>query len=153
LIRRKWATFRGLSPSERRLFFHAAALLPLTVLGLKLFGFRRWHSVLQALEPVGSPSLDEAPGDRIRPVVRMVRLAASRGLSNPTCLPRALVLSALLRREGIDARLCIGSRKHGEGLDAHAWVEYEGVAVGEDRDVQTRFRPFEPVNPSGQVTR
>jgi Transglutaminase-like superfamily len=145
LIRRKWATFRSLSPSEQRLFFHAAALLPLTVIGLKLFGFRRWRSVLQTLEPAGSHSVDGAPGDRIRSIVRMVRLAASRGPFSPTCLPRSLVLSALLRREGFDARLCIGSRKHGEGLGAHAWVEYQGVAVGEDEDVQTRFTPFEPV--------
>lgn len=44
------------------------------------------------------------------------------------CLARALVLTRLLARRGIPAKLVIGARTTPEFL-AHAWVEYEGDPV------------------------
>jgi hypothetical protein len=44
------------------------------------------------------------------------------------CLARSLVLTQLLSRRGIEARLIIGARPHPEFL-AHAWVEYRGTPV------------------------
>jgi hypothetical protein len=41
------------------------------------------------------------------------------------CLMRSLVLSALLARRGIDARLVLGVRP-GADFAAHAWVEHHG---------------------------
>ena len=51
-----------------------------------------------------------------------------------TCLRESLVLYALLRRRGAAPRLCVGVRKDGATLAAHAWVECDGVATsGEER--------------------
>ncbi len=44
------------------------------------------------------------------------------------CLVRSLVLTRLLARRGIHAKLVIGARAAPEFL-AHAWVEYRGKAV------------------------
>ena len=44
------------------------------------------------------------------------------------CLRRSLVLTRLLARRGISARLVIGARTAPDFL-AHAWVEHEGVPV------------------------
>jgi hypothetical protein len=44
------------------------------------------------------------------------------------CLRRSLVLTQLLARRGIGARLVIGART-GPDFLAHAWVEHEGVPV------------------------
>lgn len=44
------------------------------------------------------------------------------------CLARSLVLTKLLARRGIPAKLVIGARTTPEFF-AHAWVEQEGVAV------------------------
>lgn len=43
-------------------------------------------------------------------------------LARQTCLTQAFVLSALLQRRGIDAVVCIGTRRDGDGLAAHAWL-------------------------------
>jgi hypothetical protein len=44
------------------------------------------------------------------------------------CLRRSLVLTRMLARRGIQARLVIGARTAPDFL-AHAWVEHEGVPV------------------------
>ena len=44
------------------------------------------------------------------------------------CLARSLVLTRLLARRGIPAKLVIGARAEPDFL-AHAWVECEGEAV------------------------
>jgi hypothetical protein len=44
------------------------------------------------------------------------------------CLARSLVLTRLLARRGIPAKLVIGARAAPDFL-AHAWVEYEGQPV------------------------
>jgi hypothetical protein len=44
------------------------------------------------------------------------------------CLRRSLVLTQLLARRGISARLVIGARTAPDFL-AHAWVEHEGIPV------------------------
>jgi transglutaminase superfamily protein len=44
------------------------------------------------------------------------------------CLIRSLVLTRLLARRGIEAKLVIGARATPE-FSAHAWVEHDGVPV------------------------
>lgn len=51
-----------------------------------------------------------------------------------TCLPRALTLHCFLQRRGFDSNVRIGAQKNATGLQAHAWVEVDGVAVGETVD-------------------
>jgi hypothetical protein len=59
-----------------------------------------------------------------RAVVRTLSLLPS----DTRCLMRSLVLTRLLARRGIESRLLIAVRP-GESFAAHAWVEYEGVAL------------------------
>lgn len=73
--------------------------------------------------PDGAEHLDE---------VRRLGRAVSRTLAllpgDTRCLARSLVLTRLLARRGIPARLVIGARTVPEFL-AHAWVEYGGQPV------------------------
>jgi hypothetical protein len=73
--------------------------------------------------PAGSEDLEE---------VRRLGSAVSRTLAllpgDTRCLARSLVLTRLLARRGIPARLVIGARTMPEFL-AHAWVEYGGQPV------------------------
>ena len=68
---------------------------------------------------------------------------------SPSCLRRSLVLTALLRQRRRPAVLCLGVRKDGGGLRAHAWVECETVAF------DTSAERFERLAPSAaaQLTR
>jgi len=51
----------------------------------------------------------------------------------------------MLARRGIASRLRIGVRKESNGaggIVAHAWVEVDGVALGEPEAIAERFLPL-----------
>ncbi len=76
-----------------------------------------------------------------------VARAAAHHLTAMTCLPRALALQRMLAKRGIPSALRIGVRKEsggGSGIAAHAWVEVDGVALGEPAAIEERFRPLLP---------
>ena len=146
-MRRKWTTFWQLSAPERRLLIQSLGLLPLTSVGLRLFGLRKCQAALLALVPADPAWAGPDASLFAGAASRMVRLAAVRGISRPLCLPRSLVLWFLLRRRKIDARLRIGVRRHSEEFDAHAWVEWSGFVVNDRRDVLTRYAAFDDFAP------
>ncbi len=60
-----------------------------------------------------------------------------------TCLPRSLALQRMLARRGIASELRIGVRKESNGaggIAAHAWVEVDGVPLGEPQAIEERFQ-------------
>ena len=56
-----------------------------------------------------------------------------------TCLRESLVLYALLRRRGGRPKLCVGVKKDGVKLAAHAWIECGDMTT---RGAQTSFLPL-----------
>jgi hypothetical protein len=68
---------------------------------------------------------------------------------SPSCLRRSLVLTALLRQRGQPAVICVGVRKHGAGLRAHAWVQCAAATY------DTGTEPFERLHSpvEAQLTR
>ena len=78
----------------------------------------------------------------------LVNSAARYAPGPVTCLTRSLLLRWLLRRRGIASDLRIGVQLVQGRLDAHAWVEYEGVPINDAPDVAQRFAAFtEPLSP------
>lgn len=73
----------------------------------------------------------------------MVQAAARHGAYRATCLPQSLTLWWLLRRQGIKSDLRFGARKEAGRMEAHAWVELDGIPLNETLDVDQRFQPFE----------
>ncbi len=47
----KWRRFRNRSPEDRSLILSAALFLPLTQLGFRLLGFRRWKEFIEQFLP------------------------------------------------------------------------------------------------------
>lgn len=127
-----------LSAREAWLLVQAAVLLPavrvalhfVTVVQLKDFEARAGR---------GARSRQLPP----QATARMVRVAARRGLTRAKCLEQSLVLRWLLLRQGIDARIFFGARKKAEQMQAHAWVEVDGISLDEDHDIHRPFSPFE----------
>ena len=74
---------------------------------------------------------------------RLVRIAAERGPYRAKCLEQSLVLRWLLLRQGIEARILFGARKEDEQMQAHAWVEVNGMALNEDDGVYRDFSPLD----------
>jgi hypothetical protein len=147
--------FWRLPRPEKACFLQAAFWLPVTVLGLRWLGLRRWQTFLAW--PV--PSRSVAPADPAarralaESTARMVAAAARRVPFQPGCLPRALVLWRLLRRRGLDAQLRFGGRFNEAQLEAHAWVEVEGGALDIGDDSGLPFAPFLPSHPSREGNR
>lgn len=104
----------------------------MTGLLIRLFGFRRAARICDALgggaemRPTEPLQMAEA-----QDLARLAAIAGAKGPVSATCLRQALVVRAWLRRQGLDARLKIGVMRPDGQLDAHAWVELEGVALGQ----------------------
>ncbi len=71
---------------------------------------------------------------------RLVGFASRLHLLPMTCLMRSLALQRMLVKRNIPAQVCIGVNKTMAEIHAHAWVEVNGVAVGEFEEVSEKFK-------------
>ena len=144
--------WRALSPAERLLLIQAIVALPLVSASLRLVGFRRTEGLL---ERMGGATQRETPQpSALQPAEMLAGLVDTAGAYSPlpaVCLPRALTLRWLLRRQGIAGALCFGVQPAGDLLHAHAWVEVEGVALGETEEMTERYAALRHAG-AGQVT-
>jgi len=143
----KLARYRALPRADRRILQHAALLLPLAWLGLHIAGLQRMQAWAQQSR---TPTRDDFPLRAAAATGRLVNIAARHVPWPATCLTRSLVLVRMLRRRGAAARLCIGVRLVHGALDAHAWVELEGIPMNDAPDVASTYAPFGDVPTSDQ---
>ena len=140
----KWEKIKRLSFWELRQLGKAVFMLPMTALGLRLMGFNFVQSALSLGLPAPVYSTDARSMVKAQQIAKMVRVAAVYGLFGATCLPQSMVLWRFLQGQGIECHLRLGARSENGNLEAHAWVEVDGVALNEAADVGERFRPLEP---------
>jgi hypothetical protein len=139
-----WRTFSRLTGHERRIVLEAATGLIATWVGLRLVGFRRWKGVLQWTAPRKPAATSVNNSHRtVADVLRMEEAAARNLFFSTNCLEQSLVLWWLLRRRGIAADLRIGARKGEQRFEAHAWVEFRGIALDSGGEDHLHFVPFE----------
>jgi hypothetical protein len=138
----KWRRFRKRPREDRTLILHAALILALTEIGLRLFGFRRWKELIEKFslpaQPPQSLSADVQRETALR-ALRAVRSVPLHGPTNPNCLERSMTLWWMLRRDGIDGELHIGARKEGGQFMAHAWVELGGQVLNDGAEVHQQL--------------
>lgn len=116
-------------------------------LGLRTSGLERAERWARGL----APPLPAAGEIDLARMVRWVDVAARHHWLQITCLRRAVVLAAFLERWGLAAELRLGVRREGEGIEAHAWVELDGEAVGETLDPHCTFSPLLPAQTRGHT--
>jgi hypothetical protein len=63
------------------------------------------------------------------------------------CLEQSLALWWLLGQQGIPSSVRIGTRKSEEKLEAHAWVECNGVALKEAEEPHEHYAAFDEAFP------
>ena len=120
----------------------AIGLLSVTTLALRLFGFQRTQAALTRADRTPRA----VPGERRLAAPKIAAIVAAAGrysIGRPKCLPQALVLQRLLRRQGLPAELRIGVRPQEENIEAHAWVECDGVVFDVAGGGYRGFVPFE----------
>lgn len=157
--RGRWRALQRLTGSERRSALTALAALIQVRLTLRTLGFRRTQALLSRHVAVARDAAALAVTTPDRTVAERIVRAVDRaagcgpGLLRPSCLPRSMTLWWLLRRAGLPADLRIGVRRAADRLEAHAWVELEARVLGDQPDVQDRFRAFEGLLPDLGETR
>ena len=128
--------YRSLPSGERRL---------LPVVALLLWAVRR-RLPSAGVSAARTRAARWAFASRLSParLAAIVRMASRLVPGRTTCLPRAIVLEALLARSGHAAELRIGVTPLGERAKpaSHAWVELEGHALGEDTSRYTALPVF-----------
>jgi len=133
------ARWGALSRADQRTVLLAGAGMPVFWLGLRVLGLPRFHASLQRRPVARSSSIPLAD---IQALGELVNIAARYTLGPRTCLTRSLLLSWLLQRRGVKSQLRIGVRLAQGLLDAHAWVECEGLPVNDRPDVSAQFGSF-----------
>ena len=137
--------YRALDPEARKLFGHAATLLPLIALSLRLRGFNKTREALQKRHSAHLPQEQRKsdPAKTVEITCRMVRAGAHYGPLHPTCLVESLALWHLLQTQGIPVQLRIGVRKLSGKFEAHAWVESEGVPLNQVEEAHHHYLAFD----------
>ena len=133
--------FKTLGRSQQLTLLTAWAWLPLFWLGLRVLGLPRFQVwLLKTKTPARSSHALTLP--EIQALGEAVNIAARHTPFPATCLARSLLLGWLLHRRGIHSDLRIGVRLIQGALDAHAWVECDGLPVNDRPDVASDFAPF-----------
>jgi hypothetical protein len=142
----KWRRFRSRPRGDRALILRAALILPLTEIGLFLFGFRHWKELVEkfSLRTHFPQSLPEnLQHETALRAVRAVRSVELHGPTSPNCLERSMTLWWLLRRDGVEGELHIGARKQGARFEAHAWVELRGQVLNDSAEIHKHYARFD----------
>ena len=135
---RRLRKYLALSLPERAIVLRSLLLLPMAAARLRAQGMARTTAWLGRLRPrVAHTAGTLSPQE----VARLVNAAAS--VVRARCLARSLVLSHLLRNRGIPNEIQLGVSKSADGkLDAHAWVELDGVPLIDGADVSALYAPL-----------
>ena len=132
-----WLRWRRLGADDRAETIRAAVLLPLYALAVRSVMLPRLLEMIAARRTRRSRvPLDGAVDLSVRAVAR----AAAHAPFPSACLTRSLTLMYLLRRRGVPAELKIGARLQNGTLDAHAWVEHDGIALNDPAAVRDGYQ-------------
>jgi hypothetical protein len=142
-MKRRLDVLRGFTARDLGVLGQAWILLLAVNLGLRLASLRQVQRVLAVGSGRTAGRLTGDPWMTIPRLQRLVGIAARHHLLPMSCLPRSLVLQALLARHGIEAELRFGVRMEDRGLQAHAWLEVEGGAIDSLAGPETEYEPLE----------
>lgn len=138
-LARKLRQWRALQPWEQRLLIRMVFLLPAAKLLLLLLGFKRTRRIAECELPSASGVLDQATMARAQRQAQLTAIAARHGFYKANCLPQSLALCRVLRKQGLPAQIRIGVQVNAQPFQAHAWVELDGVPLGQSVDAYKAF--------------
>lgn len=136
----KGKKIRELTSTQWILLVKATLILLLTKVSLLILTFPQLRKTYARLLHVIKP--DTYPEEYIAAAVWAVRAVAYRLPFGLTCLPQALTLKYLLRRDP-NMPLHIGVQTAtSQGFQAHAWIEKDGHVIIGDWPHETNYRPI-----------
>ena len=115
-----------MSWQDWRLLLEAGRLAVFTEVALCVVPFDKlltWLAAPDVMVPIAAASSHSACEQAVDRAYRLLFPL------HRTCLTESLVLLRMLRRRGVNVRLCLGVRKNGDRLAAHAWIERSGTPL------------------------
>lgn len=113
--------------------------LLVVIAALRLFGFTR---TLRAIERLTRREAWRETVDRalMMATVRVIATVAALYPGRALCLEQSLTLYFCFRRRGVRVQMRLGAQPF--PFEAHAWIEYDGEPLSEDREQLKRLIPF-----------
>ena len=134
----------SLPAREQGQALEAAAVLACANLALKLYPF----SKAIALGSLATNPGSGGDGDLISSVVRAIRRASYAAPWRTVCIHEGIAGQWMLRRRGIPAVLCYGTRQPDGKLQSHVWIRVgDDIVIGGEE--ASRFR-LVATYPSGE---
>ncbi len=129
-----------LPSGERYILAQAWGLFLFVDLALRILPFKRILAFCQPLPPGRRNGSTAERSPSASRVVWLVEIAGRYAPVNATCLKKALILSWLLERRGIQTELRIGVARRDGTLIAHAWLDCDGrVIFGHEENEQYKL--------------
>ena len=144
-MRRKFLRAGRLSFREWGLFIHAWLLLLWVELALRFFSYARVSRWLSHIPNPTKKPQPPNPSANIQTTLQWVDTASRNHILTITCLRRSLVAQNLLAQQGIPVELRFGIKKDNDAFCAHAWLEYQGQAIGEAEQLTQAYQPLAKV--------
>lgn len=143
--------FLQLRNCDRNLLIKTYLLLGMTRLGLWLLPFKTlqvWLAKLHHKQPqYAAPKLTKISRRAVGKAIWAVETSSRYMPGKVKCLARALVTQVLMCRRGYEPELKIGVAKaEDHSLEAHAWVELQGLVVMGLVNDLSRFTPMPSVD-------
>lgn len=134
--------WRQLSHRDRFRVATFALLLPWVSAALRVLGYKRTRAWMERAFRPHCPAqpVTAAWLQRGEHLADLVRMGARWTPANTSCLRQALLVHALLRRQGLPTDIKFGVDPHRGALDLHAWAELDGQPLGQPG---LRHAPFE----------
>ena len=121
LLRKLW----NLRKVDFYFLFVTFCLLGAIRLGLLLLEFRILLKIVNKISTIKLP----LPNTSLGKILWAVNVATRYMPGGAKCLARALTTQILMSHSGFSPELCIGVAKGESGLEAHAWIKYQGYVV------------------------
>lgn len=134
-----WRKFLILTNRERLFLIETFLLLGLVKLGLGLISYQKLLHLLDKMSKLDYKDREI----ELNKIVRAVNISTRYMPGGAKCLARALTTQVIMRQQGYSPQLIIGVTNAEQGqLEAHAWIEYQGLIVVGDLQNLSRYMPL-----------
>ena len=131
-----------LSTSDRHLLIQSFILLSFVRIGLGILPFKTLRKLLIRISHSDLEETSQNLTHTPNKIIWAVNLV-SRYMPGVKCLAKALTTQVIMSQNGYLSQLKIGVVKGKKGqLEAHAWVEYQGIIVMGDLSDLERYTPL-----------
>ena len=131
--------FRWLAYSDKLKLCGIIISIIILKISLRIIGFKRIVEFLRKTS-YKKDRQSRKPFEYYRGLMQLSYMFFAR---DGFCLSTSLVFWRLLQKEGINTQLFFGTKKQNGKLFAHAWLEYEGIPLGNDRNVSKKYKKIE----------